>query len=126
MGYDKSKNGLTRQTKQEKTLVSFITLWFKIAVSKPDMYGKFLTATLHVDEGTPHVDYMTTGVDAERPTWSMREVLNGKEWRDEDGKRRFPPKGSKLRALQDDLDTIFDEQAQMILITSWRNIFPKS
>ena len=50
---------------------------------------------------------MTTGVDAERPTWSMREVLNGKEWRDEDGKRRFPPKGSKLRALQDDLDTIF-------------------
>ena len=68
---------------------------------------------------------MTTGVDAERPTWSMREVLNGKEWRDEDGKRRFPPKGSKLRALQDDLDTIFDEQAQMILITSWRNIFPK-
>ena len=55
---------------------------------------------------------MTTGVDAERPTWSMREVLNGKEWRDEDGKRRFPPKGSKLRALQDDLDTIFDEQAQ--------------
>ena len=36
------------------------------AVSKPDMYGKFLTATLHVDEGTPHVDYMTTGVDAER------------------------------------------------------------
>ena len=82
------------------------------AVSKPDMYGKFLTATLHVDEGTPHVDYMTTGVDAERPTWSMREVLNGKEWRDEDGKRRFPPKGSKLRALQDDLDTIFDEQAQ--------------
>ena len=62
------------------------------AVSKPDMYGKFLTATLHVDEGTPHVDYMTTGVDAERPTWSMREVLNGKEWRDEDGKRRFPQK----------------------------------
>ena len=24
------KNGLTRQTKQEKTLVSFITLWFKM------------------------------------------------------------------------------------------------
>ena len=35
---------------------------------------------------------MTTGVDAERPTWSMREVLNGKEWRDEDGKRRFSSK----------------------------------
>ena len=85
------KNGLTRQTKQENVSIVYNAM-VQNAVSKPDMYGKFLTATLHVDEGTPHVDYMTTGVDAERPTWSMREVLNGKEWRDEDGKRRFPPK----------------------------------
>ena len=115
MGYDKSKKW-SDQTNQARENVSIVyNAMVQNAVSKPDMYGKFLTATLHVDEGTPHVDYMTTGVDAERPTWSMREVLNGKEWRDEDGKRRFPPKGSKLRALQDDLDTIFDEQAQMIL-----------
>ena len=106
MGYDKSKKW-SDQTNQARENVSIVyNAMVQNAVSKPDMYGKFLTATLHVDEGTPHVDYMTTGVDAERPTWSMREVLNGKEWRDEDGKRRFPPKGSKLRALQDDLDTI--------------------
>ena len=112
MGYDKSKKW-SDQTDQARENVSIVyNAMVQNAVSKPDMYGKFLTATLHVDEGTPHVDYMTTGVDAERPTWSMREVLNGKEWRDEDGKRRFPPKGSKLRSLQDDLDTIFDEQAQ--------------
>ena len=31
---------MTRQTKQEKTLVSFITLWFKCSF-QTDMYGKF-------------------------------------------------------------------------------------
>ena len=107
IGYDKSKKW-SDQTEQARENVTIIyNAMVQNAVSKPDMYGKLLTATLHVDEGTPHVDYMTTGVDASRPTWSMREVLNGKEWRDEDGKRRFPPKGSKLRALQDDLDTVF-------------------
>ena len=35
--------------------------------------------------------------------------MNGKEWRDENGKRRFPPKGSKLRAMQDDINTVFNE-----------------
>ena len=30
------------------------------AIKKPDLYGKVLTATLHVDEGTPHVDFMTS------------------------------------------------------------------
>ena len=61
MGYDKSKNGLTRQTKQEENVSIVYNAMVQNAVSKPDMYGKFLTATLHVDEGTPHVDYMTTG-----------------------------------------------------------------
>ena len=112
IGYDKSKKW-SDQTEQARENVTIIyNAMVQNAVSKPDMYGKLLTATLHVDEGTPHVDYMTTGVDASRPTWSMREVLNGKEWRDEDGKRRFPPKGSKLRALQDDLDTVFSDEYQ--------------
>ena len=41
MGYDKSKNGLTRQTKQEKTLVSFITLWFKMQFPNPTCMVSF-------------------------------------------------------------------------------------
>ena len=45
------KNGLTRQTKQEKNVSIVYNAMVQNAVSKPDMYGKFLTATLHVDEG---------------------------------------------------------------------------
>ena len=35
------KNGLTRQTKQEKTLVSFITLWFKMQFPNPTCMVSF-------------------------------------------------------------------------------------
>ena len=35
------KNGLTRQTKQEKTLVSFITLWFKMQFPNPTCMASF-------------------------------------------------------------------------------------
>ena len=57
MGYDKSKKW-SDQTNQARENVSIVyNAMVQNAVSKPDMYGKFLTATLHVDEGTPHVDY---------------------------------------------------------------------
>lgn len=110
LGYDKSKSA----SEQSERAIRNVTVVYKRmimnAISKPDMYGKVLTATLHFDESSPHVDFMSTGVDAERPDWSLREVLNGKEWRDENGKRRFPPKGKKLRDLQDDLDSVFSEK----------------
>lgn len=112
IGYDKSKKWEDQTEQARKNVTVVYERLVRNAVSKPDIYGRVLTATLHVDEGSPHVDYMTTGVDAERPDWSLREVLNGKEWRDETGKRRFPPKGAKLRALQDDLNTVFSEQEQ--------------
>ncbi|WP_105107734.1 plasmid recombination protein [Streptococcus suis] len=112
LGYDKSKKW-NEQTAQARSNVKAVYKGMvKNAVRKPDIYGKVLTATLHVDESSPHVDFLTTGVDANRPEWSLREVLNGKEWRDETGKRRFPAKGSKLRAMQDDLNTIFTEETQ--------------
>lgn len=109
LGYDKSKKWDEQSESARKNVVIAYSRLVENAVQKPDIYGKILTATLHVDESTPHVDFLTTGVDAERPDWSLREVLNGKEWRDENGKRRFPPKGSKLRAMQDDINTVFDE-----------------
>ena len=112
IGYDKSKKWDEQTDRARKNVEIVYSRLVKNAVSKPDFYGRVLTATLHVDESTPHVDFLTTGVDAERPEWSLREVLNGKEWRDENGKRRFPPKGSKLRALQDDLNTVFSETEQ--------------
>lgn len=98
MGYDKSKKW-SDQTDQARENVSIVyNAMVQNAVSKPDMYGKFFNGNAtRRRRNLKHVDYMTTGVDAERPTWSMREVLNGKEWRDEDNQRRFPPKGSKLQ-----------------------------
>lgn len=109
LGYDKSKKWDEQSETARNNVLAVYSRMVANAVSKPDVYGKVLTATLHVDESTPHVDFLTTGVDAERPDWSLREVLNGKEWRDENGKRRFPKKGEKLRAMQDDLDTIFND-----------------
>ncbi|HFU3820390.1 TPA: hypothetical protein ACGO74_002205 [Streptococcus suis] len=112
MGYDKSKKWDEQTDLARKNVMIVYKRMVQNAVSKPNIYGKMLTATLHVDESTPHVDFMSTGVDRDRPTWSMREVLNGKEYRDESGKRRFPPRGKKLREMQDDLDTLFNEQQQ--------------
>lgn len=109
LGYDKSKKWSEQSENARKNVVIVYKRMVANAIKKPDIYGKVLTASLHVDESTPHVDFLTTGLDAERPDWSLREVLNGKEWRDENGKRRFPPKGSKLRAMQDDINNVFNE-----------------
>lgn len=109
LGYDKSKKWDEQSKQAQDNVIIAYKRLVNNAIKKPDIYGKVLTASLHVDESTPHVDFLTTGVDAERPDWSLREVLNGKEWRDENGKRRFPPRGSKLSAMQDDINTVFNE-----------------
>lgn len=100
LGYVKGKLW-EEQTEQTRTAVQVVYARIvKNAIEKPGVYGKVLTATLHVDESTPHVDFITCGIDAERPEMSMREILNGP---------KGSKKGSKLRAMQDDLDTIFTE-----------------
>ena len=109
LGYDKSKKWDEQSKQAQDNVIIAYKRLVNNAIKKPDIYGKVLTASLHVDESTPHVDFLTTGLDAERPDWSLREVLNGKEWRDENGKRRFPPRGSKLSAMQDDINTVFNE-----------------
>lgn len=109
LGYVKGKLW-EEQTEQARNNVTIAyNRMVKNAVDKPDVYGKVLTATLHVDESTPHVDFMVSGIDAERPEMSMREILNGPK-----GSKR----GSKLRAMQDDLDTIFnDEEKERFSLT---------
>ena len=109
LGYVKGKLW-EEQTEQAKTNVQVVyARMVQNALGKPDVYGKVLTATLHVDESTPHVDFITCGIDAERPEMSMREILNGP---------KGSKKGSKLRAMQDDLDTIFnDEEKERFLLT---------
>lgn len=109
LGYVKGKLW-EEQTEQARNNVTIAyNRMVKNAVGKPDVYGKVLTATLHVDESTPHVDFIVSGIDAERPEMSMREILNGP---------KGSKKGSKLRAMQDDLDTIFnDEEKERFLLT---------
>lgn len=109
LGYVKGKLW-EEQTEQTRTAVQVVyTRMVKNAIEKPGVYGKVLTATLHVDESTPHVDFITCGIDAERPEMSMREILNGP---------KGSKKGSKLRAMQDDLDTIFtDKEKERFLLT---------
>ena len=113
MGFDKSKKWEEQPKRVQESVSAVYYFMVENAISKPEMYGKVLTATMHVDEGTPHVDFMTTGIDADKPEWSLSEVLNGKAtkvWNDEKQKyvRKNPPKGKKLRLIQDDLDTVFD------------------
>ena len=109
LGYVKGKLW-EEQTEQTRTAVQVVyARMVKNAIEKPGVYGKVLTATLHVDESTPHVDFITCGIDAERPEMSMREILNGP---------KGSKKGSKLRAMQDDLDTIFtDKEKERFLLT---------
>lgn len=68
----------------------------KGAIDNRDNYGILQTATLHVDEGIPHVDFISTGVDPEDPEYSLRTVLNGSK------KVR---KGQKLRMIQEDVES---------------------
>lgn len=109
LGFDKDKKWSEQSEQARKNVMAVYSGMVRNAVGKPDRYGKILTATLHVDESTPHVDFMTTAVDVERPEWTMREVLNGPP-----GSKR----GARLREMQDDLDTIFsDDSKERFLLT---------
>lgn len=109
VGYDKSKKW-SENTKSSRDAVSkFYNQLVKNALKKPEYYGRVMTATLHVDESTPHVDFMSIGVDPEKPDYGVREILNGKETKDaETGKRVYEGKGVALRRIQDDLSKAFE------------------
>lgn len=57
--------------------------------------GELLLASLHVDESTPHVDFIVNGIDENDYTFDMRGVLNG---------FHNEKKGEKLANLQDELE----------------------
>lgn len=114
MGYDKSKKW-SEQSERAKTSVTNVYIGMvNNALKKPDYYGRVMTATMHVDESTPHVDFMCIGVDPERLNFGVREILNGEETKDpKTGKRRYKPKGAKLAEVQDDLSTIYERSPEV-------------
>lgn len=114
MGYDKSKKWSENSEKARRRVTNVYQKMVKNALDKPDYYGRVMTATMHVDESTPHVDFMCIGVDPEKPHLSVREILNGEETKDpETGKRRYMPKGAKLSEIQDDLSTIYERRPEV-------------
>lgn len=111
MGYDKSKKWSENSENARQNVKATYWRMVKNALNKPDNYGRMMTATMHVDESTPHVDFMCVGVDPERLNFGVREILNGEETKDpETGKRRYMRKGAKLEAIQDDLEASFKDE----------------
>ena len=114
IGYDKSKKWSENSDKAKARVTVVYREMVQNALNKPDYYGRVMTATMHVDESTPHVDFMCIGVDPEKPHLSVREILNGEETKDpETGKRRYMPKGAKLSEIQDDLSTIYERRPEV-------------
>lgn len=108
MGYDKSKKWSEQSETARFRVTAVYDRMVKNALNKPDYYGRVMTATMHVDESTPHVDFMCIGVDPERLNFGVGEILNGETTKDpKTGKRRNKPKGAKLAEIQDDLSTIY-------------------
>lgn len=108
IGYDKTKKWSENSERARSRVTAIYGRMVKNALNKPDYYGRVMTATMHVDESTPHVDFMSIGVDPERLNFGVREILNGEETKDpKTGKRRYKPKGAKLAEVQDDLSTIY-------------------
>lgn len=108
MGYDKSKKWSENSEKARRRVTDVYQKMVNNALDKPDYYGRVMTATMHVDQSTPHVDFMCIGVDPEKLDFGVREILNGETTKDpKTGKRRNKPKGMKLSEIQDDLSTIY-------------------
>ena len=114
IGYDKAKKWSEHSGAIRMAVTEIYGRMVKNALNKPDYYGRIMTATLHVDESTPHVDFMSIGVDPERLNFGVREILNGEETKDpKTGKRRYMPKGAKLSEIQDDLSTIYERRPEV-------------
>lgn len=62
--------------------------------AQPEIYGEVFSATLHMDEGSPHVDFMVDVLDVNKPDELVAHYLNGP---------KGTPKGEKLRNMQDSL-----------------------
>lgn len=117
IGYDKAKKWSEQSGATRMVVKEIYDRMVKNALNKPDYYGRVMTATMHVDESTPHVDFMSIGVDPdpERLNFGVREILNGVETKDaKTGKRRYMPKGAKLSEIQDDLSTLFPDDPEFV------------
>ena len=61
---------------------------------QPEIYGDVFSATLHLDESSPHVDFLSDPLDVDKPYQAARAFLNG-------------PKGDAKRNVRRMQDNIF-------------------
>lgn len=90
-GYDKSKPWSENTLDSRNKIKTFYKYMFEHLESRPDLYGVVESATLHVDESTPHVDFLTHAIDVYNLDLNASKLSRGKT------------KGEKQRIMQDEL-----------------------
>lgn len=90
-GFDKSKAWSENTDKARKTVEKLYKYMFDHLESHPDLYGFVESATLHVDESTPHVDFLTRAIDVHDLDLNASKLSRGKK------------RGEKQRIMQDEL-----------------------
>lgn len=90
-GYDKSKPWSENTLDSRSKIKTFYKYMFEHLESRPDLYGVVESATLHVDESTPHVDFLTRAIDLSDLDLNASKLSSGKN------------KGEKQRIMQDEL-----------------------
>lgn len=90
-GYDKSKPWSENTLDSRNKIKTFYKYMFEHLESRPDLYGVVESATLHVDESTPHVDFLTRAIDVYNLDLNASKLSRGKT------------KGEKQRIMQDEL-----------------------
>lgn len=90
-GYDKSKPWSENTLDSRSKIKTFYKYMFEHLESRPDLYGVVESATLHVDESTPHVDFLTRAIDVYNLDLNASKLSRGKT------------KGEKQRIMQDEL-----------------------
>lgn len=83
---------------QEPNTIERVTQAYGFAVrsviNQKDVYGDVFSATLHFDESSPHVDFMSDALDVNNIEQTARTFLNG---------AKGTPRGQKMREMQDKL-----------------------
>lgn len=90
-GFDKSKPWSENTSKSQLAVKTLYQYMFKHLKSRPDLYGFVESATLHVDESTPHVDFLTRAIDINDLDLNASKLSRGSK------------RGEKQRFMQDEL-----------------------
>lgn len=90
-GYDKSKKWDENTAEAQKNVKALYSLMYLHLEERRDLYGFVESATLHVDESTPHIDFLTRAIDLNNLDLNASKLSRGSK------------RGEKQRVMQDEL-----------------------